>query len=141
MRAGASLAVRAVFAVALMVGFYVLAIAVAAALVLLGWGILALLPSMRIGKVMLLMVLAAGACVIAAGRALWSVWPRCDRFNPPGPEIEPGDHPRLFAEIRAVVAATRQRMPDHVYLVSDVNAFVAQRGGVMGIGSRRVMGI
>jgi Zn-dependent protease with chaperone function len=32
-------------------------------------------------------------------------------------------------------------MPAHVYLVSDVNAFVTQRGGIMGIGSRRVMGI
>jgi len=141
MRAGASLAVRAVFAIALMVGFYVLAIAVAAALVLLGWGILALLPSVRIGKAMLLMLLAAGACVVAAGIVLWSVLPRIDRFKPPGPEIKAGDHPRLFAEIRAVVAATGQRMPDHVYLVSDVNAFVTQRGGIMGIGSRRVMGI
>jgi heat shock protein HtpX len=28
-----------------------------------------------------------------------------------------------------------------VYLVNDVNAFVAQRGGVMGLGSRRVMGL
>jgi heat shock protein HtpX len=136
-----SLAVRAVFVIVLMVGFYVLAIAVAAALVLLGWGILTLVPSVRVGKVMLLMLLVAGSCVVAAGIVLWSVLPRIDRFQPPGPEIEAGDHPRLFGEIRAVVAATGQRMPDHVYLVSDVNAFVTQRGGIMGIGSRRVMGI
>src|SRR5262245_1917980 len=141
MRVGVSLAVRAVFAIVLMVGFYVLAIAMAAVLVLAGWGILTLLPSARVVKLMLLMLLAAGACVIAAGIVLWSVLPRIDRFRPPGPEIQPGDHPRLFAEIRAVVAATAQRMPDHVYLVSDVNAFVTQRGGIMGIGSRRVMGI
>src|SRR5437762_2585381 len=32
-------------------------------------------------------------------------------------------------------------MPSHVYLISDINVFVAQRGGLMGFGSRRVMGI
>ena len=32
-------------------------------------------------------------------------------------------------------------MPADVYLVNDVNAFVTERGGVMGLGSRRVMGI
>ena len=133
--------VRAVFAIVLMVAFYALAIAVSTALVLLGWGILTLLPSVRVGKVMLLMLMAACACVAAAAIVLWSVLPRFDRFKPPGSEIKAGDHPRLFAEIRAVAVATGQRIPDHVYLASDVNAFVTQRGGIMGIGSRRVMGI
>ena len=32
-------------------------------------------------------------------------------------------------------------MPSEVYLVPDVNAWVSSRGGVMGFGSRRVMGI
>jgi hypothetical protein len=32
-------------------------------------------------------------------------------------------------------------MPKEVYLVPDVNAWVSQRGGVMGIGSRRIMGV
>jgi hypothetical protein len=32
-------------------------------------------------------------------------------------------------------------MPEEVYLVSDLNAWVAQRGGMMGFGSRRVMGL
>jgi Zn-dependent protease with chaperone function len=47
----------------------------------------------------------------------------------------------LFALIRDVAEKTAQAMPDHVYLVSDVNAFVAQRGGIMGFFSRRVMGL
>src|ERR1044071_7137282 len=141
MRTGGALVVRAVFAIVWMVAFSALAIAVSTALVLLGWGILTLLPSVRVGKVMLLMLMAACACVAAAAIVLWSVLPRFDRFKPPGSEIKAGDHPRLFAEIRAVAVATGQRIPDHVYLASDVNAFVTQRGGIMGIGSRRVMGI
>ncbi len=32
-------------------------------------------------------------------------------------------------------------MPRDVYLVPDVNAFVAERGGFMGFGTRRIMGI
>ena len=32
-------------------------------------------------------------------------------------------------------------MPREVYLIGDVNAFVADRGGFMGFGSRRVMGL
>jgi hypothetical protein len=32
-------------------------------------------------------------------------------------------------------------MPPEVYLVGDMNAWVAQRGGIMGFGSRRVMGL
>jgi hypothetical protein len=34
-----------------------------------------------------------------------------------------------------------QEMPHEIYLVPDVNAWVAQRGGLMGIGSRRVMAL
>jgi heat shock protein HtpX len=41
-------------------------------------------------------------------------------------------HPQLFAEIDGVARATGQAMPADVYLVPDVNAWVAQRGGMMG---------
>jgi Zn-dependent protease with chaperone function len=40
-----------------------------------------------------------------------------------------------------VAKATAQAMPQDVYLLNDVNAFVAQRGGIMGMGGRRVMGL
>jgi len=32
-------------------------------------------------------------------------------------------------------------MPKEVYLIADVNASVAQRGGILGVGSRRVVGL
>jgi Zn-dependent protease with chaperone function len=86
-------------------------------------------------------VLIGLACFVAAAVVIWSVLPRFDRFEPPGPEIAEDEQPALFAEIRAIAAATGQQMPVHVYLVAEVNAFVAQRGGLMGFGSRRVMGI
>jgi heat shock protein HtpX len=66
--------------------------------------------------------------------------PRPDRFEPPGPVLAPDRQRRLFGLIGEVATATGQAMPREVYLVPDVNAWVAVRGGVMGFGSRRVMG-
>jgi Zn-dependent protease with chaperone function len=80
-------------------------------------------------------------CLIGAFIILKAVVPRPDRFTPPGPPLVPDRHPRLFAEIRRTAESVRQAMPAEVYLVPEVNAWVSQRGGIMGIGGRRIMGI
>jgi Zn-dependent protease with chaperone function len=82
-----------------------------------------------------------GKAVGFAAAIVWAVLPRPDRFVPPGPTIRSANEPALFDVITEVAAATAQEMPSEVYLVNDVNAFVAQRGGTMRFGSRRVMGI
>lgn len=128
----ASLFTRSIVAVALLIGFYVLALGIAGGLL---WTVYA---QVVLGQVFIKLALV---CVVLAGVIVWSVLPRPDRFEPPGPEIVERDHPRLFAAVRDVAAKTGQPMPSEVYLVADVNAFVAQRGGIMGFFSRRVMGI
>jgi Zn-dependent protease with chaperone function len=85
-------------------------------------------------------ILSLGAVTCAAS-ILWSVVPRPDRFTPPGPEIDAASQPRLFAEISAIAAEFREPMPVSVYLMMDANAWVAQRGGMLGFGSRRVMAL
>lgn len=72
---------------------------------------------------------------------LKAIAPRRDRFDTPGPLLTPAAHPRLHALVDDVARATGQAPPAEVYLVPDVNAFVAERGGALGIGSRRVMGV
>ena len=72
---------------------------------------------------------------------LKSILPRRDHFEPPGPRLAPEEQPRLLAEIRSVAATVRQAEPSEVYLVPEVNAWVGHRGGFMGFGSRRVMGL
>jgi Zn-dependent protease with chaperone function len=127
------LAQRALLAIGLMAGFYALAFGIAAAFVWIpyaGWTYLELVNA----KVAFLCLGMAGAIVVA-------VMPRPDRFVPPGPRLDDTSHPELFAVIRDVASATKQDVPLDVFLLNHVNAFVAQRGGIMGFGSHRVMGL
>ncbi|HEX8436458.1 M48 family metallopeptidase [Archangium sp.] len=80
-------------------------------------------------------------CALGAGAILWSLVPRGPAFQPPGPLLTEEEHPRLFATIRDVARRMDAEMPAAVYLIPDVNAFVAQVGGFLGFGGRRVMGI
>jgi Zn-dependent protease with chaperone function len=128
-----SLARRAAIALLLMVGFYVLALGMAFALL---WVPYATLAYGHRFQLRLAIFCLGGAYLI-----LKAIVPRRDRFEAPGPRLLPERHPRLFEELRATAAAAGQEMPAEVYLVPDVNAWVAQRGGVMGIGGRRIMGL
>ena len=128
-----SLAGRAVLAVALMIGFYLLALAIA--------GGLLYIPYAEVTYGHRIYFKLTLACIIGALAILWAVLPRVDRFAAPGPRLTRERHPRLFAEIERVAQAVHQDMPAEVYLVADVNAWVSQRGGLMGFGSRRVMGL
>lgn len=127
------LAARAALALALMVGFYVLAVAIAAALAWVPYA-----EYQWLGRVHY-PVLAG--CVGGAGAILWALVPRADRFAPPGPALTDTNAPRVMQLVREVASATGQAPPTEVFLLSDVNAWVTHRGGVMGFGSTRVMGI
>lgn len=124
---------RAILAVVLMIGFYSLALGIAFGLLRFAY---AMSTSMDHVPVRLVLV-----CLFGGLTVLWSIAPRLDRFEAPGPVLDPTAQPRLFAEIANIARATGQVPPAEVYLVPDMNAWVAQRGGFMGIGSRRVMGL
>lgn len=133
MTTSASLALRALLAVVLMVGFYLLALAIA--------GLLVWLPVLEYSGRHGVHVKLALVCFVAAGVIVWSVLPRWDRFVEPGVRLTPDAQPEFFAVLRKIAEGTGQRMPEEAYLVGDVNAFVTQRGGIMGFFSRRVLGI
>ncbi|HYC91535.1 MAG TPA: M48 family metallopeptidase [Thermoanaerobaculia bacterium] len=128
-----SLASRAVAAVALMIGFYLLALTIVGALLFI--------PYAEWRWADRIHVKIALVCIVSAAVILWSILPRMDRFKAPGPRLEPGDHPELFEVLRGVARDTAQEMPSEVYLINEVNAWVSQRGGIMGFGGRRVMGL
>jgi len=132
---GASLAARQILALLSIVLFHVLALALI--VVLLGTPVFTIASAgWGVGQVKLLVLFWMGGAIV-----LWSIVPRIDRFEEPGPRLDPAEHPRLFELLEQVAHETGQRLPEEVYLVDDVTAFVAPRGGWMGIGSRRVMGI
>lgn len=133
MSAPPSLASRALQAILLLVGFYVFAIAIAALLLSVPY-----LEYVAIQRVSLRLVVP---CIAAGLVILWSLVPRPDRFEAPGPTLEREGHPRLFEELESIARATDQAMPAEVFLVPDVNAWVSERGGTMGFGARRVMGL
>ena len=128
-----SLAGRAALSLALMIGFYALAVGIAAGLLYLPYA--EMTYAHRVHLKLLLFSL------VGAGVILWSIFPRPDRFAAPGPALARERQPRLFDVLEGVAGATEQAMPVEVYLVPAMNAWVAQRGGVMGFGSHRVMGL
>jgi len=128
-----SVGLRAVLALGLMIGFYALALGLAGALLWVPYALFTYAHRVP-GK------LALG-CLVGAAVILWSIMPRRDRFEAPGPQLEPRRHPKLFEMIRGVASATKQEMPAEVYLVGDMNAWVAHRGGLMGMGARGIMGL
>jgi heat shock protein HtpX len=128
-----SLAFRALLAIVLMVGYYAFALAISAALL---W-----VPYAEYEYLSRLDFRVAAVCWGAALTILWALVPRADHFEPPGPQLTPESEPQLFAMIEDVAAATSQQRPSEVYLLNEVNAWVSQRGGFMGFGSKRVMGV
>lgn len=122
---------RAILAVLLTVGFYVLAIGLAVALLAV--------PYWEWTNLHRLDLRIAIFCVFGAAIILFSILPTIERFVAPGEQVDARSHPRLFAELTATAKAVGEPMPEEVYLVQDLNAAVRQRGGVMGLGGRRVM--
>ena len=122
---GHSFALRSLAAVSLMIGFYGLAVAMLAGLLFIPYA------EWTYGGRIHLRV--AFGCLVGAAAILIAILPRREVFRPPGPQLVPDRHPRLFQCIERVAARTQQKMPREVFLVPDVNAWVADRGGFMGM--------
>lgn len=131
-----SAALFALLAIAMVIASYVFVIILAAGCVYLPYWIIENAEHLP-GQIFLLLL---GGIVIA-GAMLWSLVPRRDKFEPPGPLLERDSHPRLFAELDRIAASLNEAIPGEVYLIGQVNAFVADRGGILGFGSRRIMAI
>ncbi|HET8951734.1 MAG TPA: M48 family metallopeptidase [Solirubrobacteraceae bacterium] len=122
---GPSLKGRFAAAIALAIGFYVLAIG-------LGGGLIALAALMVANgrfNVFLLITL-----VFLGGSILFAAFPRRRRFEPPGVRLDAGTQPRLFGLIREEAEAMGEEPPHEVYATMEVNAAVTQVGA-----RRRVM--
>jgi heat shock protein HtpX len=131
-----SVALFALLSIAMVIFSYLLMIALAAACVYLPYLVIA---SMEQPNAQMVILFLGGIAV--AGAMLWSLVPRREKLEAPGPLLERDSRPRLFAELDDIAANLNEPLPREVYLIGQVNAFVADRGGTLGFGSRRIMAI
>src|SRR5580692_7052326 len=131
-----SVSAFSLLAVLMVIVSYILLLVIAAACVYLPYLALTRLNTMNAQMFVLLF-----GGVLVAGALLWSMAPRRDHFKAPGLLLDRSSQPTLFKEIDAIAAALNEQVPAEVYPVGQPNAFVADRGGILGFGSRRVMGI
>jgi len=132
------LPISAVAVLSLTVLSYLLLLALAAACVILPLELVGFASKhLGAGTLQSLMLLAVGA--ILAIVILWSLIPQRETFEPFGLQIKLQSHPRLEQLLKEVTTCLGEPMPDEIYLTSDANAGVSERGGFLGIGSSRVM--
>ena len=131
-----SVALFALLSIAMVIVSYIMVIALAAACVYVPYLVI---QSMEHPQAQIAILLLGG--ILVAGAMLWSLVPRREKFEAPGTLLERDSHPGLFAELDDIAASLDEPLPGEVYLIGQVNAFVADRGGILGFGSRRIMAI
>ena len=127
---------RAVLAVAMLLGIYVLALGVIAALAL---GLYEIVVNGFTGAALVKLFVLAVLVSVAIGRGLWAGLRRHDRGEP-GVVLTEEEQPRLWAEVRYLAEHLGTRPPDEIRLVHDVNAAVSESSRWLGLvpGTRRM---
>lgn len=129
-------AVRAASAVAMLVGVYVLAVAVVAAFVV---ALHELLEHAVTGALTVKVAVVAALAALAMGRGLRAGLRRPE-YDEPGIALTEFEHPRLWQEVRHLAGQVGTRAPDEVRLVPQVSAAVSEASACLGLvaGTRRM---
>ncbi len=117
--AGPSLAGRFAAAIALTIGFYVLALVLS-----LGLLALAIVPWLTSAPQNIWLSITA---LVLGGSILVAIFPRRLQFTEPGPKVTEADEPRLIGLISEEAKAADESVPEDVYLTMEINAAVMQR--------------
>ncbi len=121
---------RAIGAVLLLVGFYLLAFGIVAAMIGANYALY------QAGRVSGQLAIGTFVITFAILRAVFFVR---GGFKPPpdGVLISDADHPELFHIIDGIAADMGTSRPDEVYLIPDVNAYVVEDTLLLGLISRK----
>lgn len=128
---------RAVRALLLLLGFYVVGLVMLGALGLADWWLIEDGVHGIAGLKFLFLSLIVGIPIVQGMFAL-----RGPRFEPPadGLRVDERQEPRLWAAVRRLAGQTGTRAPDEIYLVPDVNAAVYEEARLLGLfRGRRVL--
>lgn len=132
---------RAVRALVLLAGFYLLGVVLLALMGVVDW---LLVTRLFVAPAAWLIAVILMSTVVAATTILRGMYAflRAGRLKPVTDAIPvtPQDQPELWEQVRAAAAATGEPPPDELYLTADVNASVAEASRLMGLlpGRRRM---
>src|SRR6266542_1057536 len=126
--AAMSTTVRAGIAVALLVGFYLVAFGIVGGLAAVALWLWQAHPGTAAAKVSFL-VIALAVGIVAA---LWKVL-RAKPAPPAGLLVDERRAPELWATVRGLAAAVQTRPPDEIRLVPEVNAAVSEDATMLGL--------
>jgi heat shock protein HtpX len=118
-------------AISLTVGFYAIALAIAAGLFFIPYA-----EAVYGGRIHIQLTIF---CIIGAVLIIIAIIPHRDRFKTPGLLLTSRNNPEVLNLINEIAQKTRQKIPSEVYLTADLNAGVFENGGFLGSKSRRVM--
>ncbi|MEP6816321.1 MAG: M48 family metallopeptidase, partial [Marmoricola sp.] len=122
---------RALLALGLLAGCYLLSLLVVAGLALVGY---AFLRMGLVGGVLVLPFLLGLFVLYAVGTALLAST-RAGREVPTGMLLTPDAQPELWSRVRALADEVGTRPPDEIRLVPDVNASVTEGAKLLGLAS------
>lgn len=132
-RAQRSLVLRALLAVLLFVGFYAMGAGIVLGLSWVPWAQLRYEHHVDFSGI---------ACGVFA---IWIAVALLPRFGSGRAPVEPPLPTEAHAKLRKLIAETALAVgeppPDELYVLASVNAFAARRGGFLGFGGRRMIGI
>ncbi|GAB3406905.1 M48 family metallopeptidase [Flindersiella endophytica] len=130
-----STGLRAFIAVALLAGFYVLALGSVAALCAGGIALVVEFGGFATVKIAIAFIAVAGAIVVGLFKAL-----KRPKFEPYGVRLNESEQPHLWGVVRDLANRVGTKPPDEIWLVPEVNAAVAEDTRVLGlVGGRRYM--
>ncbi|WP_082618487.1 M48 family metalloprotease [Oerskovia sp. Root22] len=128
-----STTLRAALSVLMLVGFYVLALAMVVGLGAATVWAFSEHAGPGAAKLGFLTVVVAVGLVVA----LWKV-ARAKPSPEPGVVLSPSDAPELWSTVRELADAAQTRVPDEIRLVADVNAAVSEETRLLGlVGGKR----
>jgi len=127
-----SFAGQAVNSILLLIGFYLFVGTLAIGLIAL--------PVLEVVYAKQLHVIAV-ILAFSGFLLLGALAPRRRQWSSLGVPFDAQSQPELWSLIERVAAKTEQQPPATGYLLDEVNAFVLNRGGFLGIGGTRVLGI
>ncbi|MGW3914350.1 M48 family metalloprotease [Streptomyces sp. NPDC005070] len=132
---------RALRAVLLLAGFFLMGIGLLTAMAVLDWLLVTQMLTAQAARFegAIIAVTVLLALVILRGMFTFL---RAGRLGPVdnAVAVRPGDQPELWEEVRAAAEVARERPPDELYLVNEANAGVAEQSRLLGLlpGRRRI---